>query len=436
MMSNLNRLHQNQLKIIKYLFFSFLILIQINSGGSSCPNGVYLSDTSCFDNLITIKKNYRGGQFATNLNGDMFIEYSNDNSNSYYKRFFVGLKKNGRGFFPNENIYKEKDVKYIDSTTGYGRYESRNLFVCLADDLTRKKEYLFSTSTWDSLTELHDMENDTYTSRGTRNIFETLDIFSYEYSLIELKEANQMSYFIAFTEHEAEKVDNKDYSKKFKVIKFKLTSFDLNSGYKKLAEYTNWYNYNDRILSAFLLEKHNLLAVFYLKNDYYYQIHFFDYNLTSQGEYQFYGTGHTYNDLDPGNGVYSKAIYLKDDKAIFLFYVARYLDYTLKLRVKQFDSSNKKFETNIFKYDKVYNFLTDVILNDFIKIDDTHLVHITSQNEYKRLYFLFYDFNNDYTNLKMRLFKYEISNYKLRKEFKGYFYNGYFVFTSTLRKRN
>ena len=235
MKPNLYQLPSKQLKITKYLFFSFFIISLIKLTNSSCPNGVYLSNTDCFDNVITIKKNYRGGQFATNLNGDMFIEYSNDNSNSYYKRFFVGLKKNGRGFFPDENIYKEKDVKYTDSSTGYGRYESRNLFVCLADDLTRKKEYLFSTSTWDSLTELHDMENDTYTSRGTRNIFETLDIFSYEYSLIELKEANQMSYFIAFTEHEAEKVDNKDYSKKFKVIKFKLTSFDLNSGYKKLA---------------------------------------------------------------------------------------------------------------------------------------------------------------------------------------------------------
>ena len=108
MMSNLNRLHQNQLKIIKYLFFSFLILIQINSGGSSCPNGVYLSNTDCFDNLITIKKNYRGGQFATNLNGDMFIEYSNDNGNSLYKRFFVGLKKNGRGFFPMKISTKKR----------------------------------------------------------------------------------------------------------------------------------------------------------------------------------------------------------------------------------------------------------------------------------------------------------------------------------------
>ena len=97
------------------------------------------------------------------------------------------------------------------------------MFVCLATDINRNKEYLFSTSTWDSLTEMHDLENNKYTSRGTRNIFDTLDIFSYEFSLIELKESNQISYFIAFTEHEADKKDGKDYSKKFKIHKFKFT---------------------------------------------------------------------------------------------------------------------------------------------------------------------------------------------------------------------
>ena len=47
---------------------------------------------------------------------------------------------------------------------------------------------------------------------------------------------------------------------------------------------------------------------------------YYDYNLGSQGEYELYNTGNTIDELDPGNGVYFKAIYLKDDKVIFLFY--------------------------------------------------------------------------------------------------------------------
>jgi len=237
-----NTLNQSKLKgldLLKYMILLYLFLNLIKACESACPNGVYLSDASCFDNIITIKKNFRAGQFATNIKGDMIAEYSNNDENSLYKRLFFGLKKNGRGYFPDENTIKEKDVKYTDTSTGYGRYESRNLFVCLEKDFTRSKEYLFSTSTWDSLTELHDLENDTYVSRGTRNIFSTLDIFSYEFSLIELKESNQMSYFVVFTEHESDKVNNKDYSKKFKIIKFKFTSYNLNTGYYQLSDYTN-----------------------------------------------------------------------------------------------------------------------------------------------------------------------------------------------------
>jgi len=414
----------------------FLLLNLIVPSESACPNNIYLTNKNCFNNIITFKKNYRGGQFATNKNGDMIIEYSNDNGNSLYKRLFFGLKKNGRGFFPDENTYRERDVKYIDSSTGYGRYEARNMFVCLATDINRNKEYLFSTSTWDSLTELHDLENNKYTSRGTRNIFDTLDIFSYEFSLIELKESNQISYFIAFTEHEVDKKDGKDYSKKFKIHKFKFTSFDLNNGYQKLAEYIDWNNYNDRIVSAFLLENHNLLAVFFIKNDQNYYIHYFDYNLNYKAEYSFYDTDSGYYELDPGNGVYFKAIYLKDDKVIFLFYCSRTKDYKLKLRVKKFNSSDKSFQENILSYDKVFNFYTDVILNDFFKIDDTHLVFFTSKDDYKSLYILFFDFNNDYTKLKMRLFHHQVSDFKFRKEFKGYIYNGFLTFTSTVAAVN
>ena len=102
---------QSQLKRfnnIKYTFLLYLILNLIKSSENASPNGVYLSDTSCFDNIITIKKNFRAGQFATNLKGDMIAEYSNNDGNNLYKRLFFGLKKNGRGYFPDENSIKEK----------------------------------------------------------------------------------------------------------------------------------------------------------------------------------------------------------------------------------------------------------------------------------------------------------------------------------------
>ena len=318
------------------------------------------------------------------------------------------------------------------------------MFVCLADDLNRNQEYLFSTSVYDSITELWNLESSTYATNKTRTIFNTLDIFSYEFSLIELKESNQFVYFIAFTEHEEDREDGKDYSKKFKVVKFKFTSFNLNDGFKLLAEYIDYNNYDDRIVSAFLLEKHNLLAVLYIKivpknnNDYYsYYIVFLDYNLVKQGENELYEIGWNYYDLNPGNGVYFKAIYLKDDLVIFLFYLHKKIESILYLRVNKYNSSTKDFKDNKFSYDKDFYFYPDIILNDFFKIDDTHLVYITSKDDYKSSYFLFMDFNNDYSKLKMRLFHHKQPNdVQFIKEFKGYIYNGFFTFTSTVAAVN
>ena len=82
----------------KYWFLFFLILNFIKPLENSCPNNIYLTNINCFNNIITFPKNFRAGQFATNKNGDMIIEYSNDNKDKVYQRLFFGLKKNGRGF--------------------------------------------------------------------------------------------------------------------------------------------------------------------------------------------------------------------------------------------------------------------------------------------------------------------------------------------------
>ena len=131
------------------------------------------------------------------------------------------------------------------------------------------------------------------------------------------------------------------------------------------------------------------MAIFFLKevrsNNLYiydYYIHYFDYDLKDKVEYEFYRTESDYYNLSPGNGVYFKALYLKDDTVIFLFYIS-YNNPYLKLSVKKYNSSNKNFDQNILSYDKDFCFNRDVILNDFFKIDDTHLVHITSKNDYK-----------------------------------------------------
>ena len=95
---------------INYLVFLLSITFLIYPIKSACPKGGKINDTNCFNDLIIIKKYYRSGNFASNKNGDMIIEYSNDHENVYNKRLFYGIKKNGRYFFTNEEAYKEKEV--------------------------------------------------------------------------------------------------------------------------------------------------------------------------------------------------------------------------------------------------------------------------------------------------------------------------------------
>ena len=110
----------------------------------------------------------------------------------------------------------------------------------------RKKQYIFSTSSFDSLTELHDIEEGKYSVRSTRNIWDVgeLEVFSYQYSLLELKDNNKNIYFMVFTRHETDTIQvggkPKDYSKTIIIKKFGIKSFDLINSYdEKNSIYIN-----------------------------------------------------------------------------------------------------------------------------------------------------------------------------------------------------
>ena len=145
-----------------YLFVILFIFSSIiSSVNLDCPKGIVINDQSCFNDLITIKKNFRAGNFAINKNGDMIIEYSNDKDSKRNIRLFYGIKKNGRYFFPEEEAYREKEINNPYSNRNIvARYEARNIFVSVESDTNKEKEYLFSTSSYETLTELHDLEND------------------------------------------------------------------------------------------------------------------------------------------------------------------------------------------------------------------------------------------------------------------------------------
>jgi hypothetical protein len=55
------------------------------------------------------------------------------------------LKKNGKYFFDDES--HTKIIEAIDSVDGScGRYESKNIFVSLENDINKENQFLFSTA--------------------------------------------------------------------------------------------------------------------------------------------------------------------------------------------------------------------------------------------------------------------------------------------------
>ena len=174
-----------------------------------CKTNNNFANTNCFNNIIKLDSNkYRAGEFVTTTNGQLIIEYSED-STPGKGRLFYRLTSDGRGYYTNANPIKEfelnstylatfNDQKNSDESykTGdiAGRYEARNILIQLEGD-TSGKEYLFSTSSWYSYTELYDLESDNYWTWFTTDFFDIPDnkyIFSFKYNL--LKQPNQNIY--------------------------------------------------------------------------------------------------------------------------------------------------------------------------------------------------------------------------------------------------
>ena len=83
------------LKYIIFIITYYIIFIQLNI--------IYCDDLHFIE---FNSKNYIGGSFAFNLNGDMIIEYS---YNKY--RLFYGLKQNGKSYFKEQYETAIKEIE-------------------------------------------------------------------------------------------------------------------------------------------------------------------------------------------------------------------------------------------------------------------------------------------------------------------------------------
>ena len=158
----LKLLSKLNLFIIFFLIISNLLLIQCQKRGAqeiphTTPDKIIIFDHAIF-NAGTINKN-----------GDLFIEYYSEDN--YYdipnSILFYCLSKDGRFCFTNETSYTREtnididEIVDIDIYPNYYKiFNSKNLFVTINNDNNKENQYLFSINSYNSIVELHNLNNE------------------------------------------------------------------------------------------------------------------------------------------------------------------------------------------------------------------------------------------------------------------------------------
>ena len=426
-MSNLI-LFQNQLNKIIFFIYFILFLPTINAFFSGeCSNKVSLLDANCYNDVIKFDHDtWRAGHACTNNNGDMIVEFSLNPGESK-KRLFYGLKKNGRYYFPGEPVYKQIDdivCQNCDDDKFKGRFESRNLFVSLNTDPGKSKQYLFSMSSFDSVVELHDIENDKYYAWNTLKFFGLKGrIFSYEYSLFEIQ--NNNTYVIAVVES-AGFVNTNEFAKNYTLRKFQFGSFSSDA-YVQLNGLMEKDKYDDREISAFRLDSKQLIVLFFLKYGIGYASLFYDDDFTYKGQMKFSDV----DNIGDGWGLFNKGIHVKDNYTAFVYFTNGKNYKSLKFRFMEYENDYKFKDLMTVNFDK-NDFIPFVYSNGFQKLSDERIVLFTEEDSYKKLHMFLFDFFNDYTGIKIREYNFTYTDKRFAKEISAYMYNGYILLSATL----
>ena len=427
------------------IYILILILEIIFSNNRYCKNNNYLSDKNCFNNILIFNsKKYRAGHFDTNKNGDLLIEFSEEDGNNISSRLFYGLKKDGSYFFPEGNHVYELDitgakVNISDNNTEYyyGRYESNNLFVSLDSDKEDKKQYFLSVSSYKSIVELHDFNNInnithyTWTTKNFFNLNNSDYIYSYQFSLFEIdKESNYILVFYPGAIKKTGEATTNSYI----ITKFKFFS-SINNAPEIIDSYEKGGITTDRIIRAFTIDYYDIIVVVYTRtrNKSKYLFSIYNYSLTQINDDINLCTN---INLRQGIGIFYKPVYIKDNYFSFIYFMDYKNGNSLNLTIFQLINDTKYTLKKILDYNQFnINFETNTTLSDFLKLDDKRLVFISTEQKSitigRKLHILLFDLYDSYSKMKIRIYSYDIGNYKFTKELSCQLYNNYIVFTTT-----
>ena len=413
-------------KIIQIALMTLFFLQIASRDISECSNEQSLSTSTCFNNIIKFD-NYRAGQFEQDEDGNMFLLYSN--SVDKKKRLFYGIDRNRRNYF-DSGFTIETEINYSGTYSGE-RNGARNIFITLNVD-GESKQYLFSISAGNpgnSLAELYEIKkNDISSSSKTITNFLEIneEVTSYQHSLFKLP--NEDIYIFGCTT-----------SNNINIIKFHFSSQNLDDG--EVIDFKSEYsNYNNKVISLFLMEENNILVLFYIEEYDGYPIYlkkFYNINNNPLEELNYEQTD-PYDLIVPENVMFIKGLWIKEDFAAFIYFVegASEDNDEGRLNITQYNSETNQFkQTSPIEFGRgEMNF--DLLTNEFIKLDIQTLVFITTLEKDAserpvKLYIILFDFNENLIHQETREYSYNLGSYYLKKEMAAFIYNDFLVLSSS-----
>ena len=326
--------------------------------------------------------------------------------------------------------FQDQKDKYGNLVKGEiaGRYESRNILIQLEGD-SSGKEYLFSTSSWYSYTELYDLESDNYWTWFTTDFFDIPDnkyIFSYKYNL--LKQPNQNIYFLVYIQYKtttfAGTESKSSSSEYFAIKKFSLKSVNgkIQKDIKKTI--TNSDNFDNRVISSIILASKNVIIVYFVKTGSKLTAKSYDYDLNAKEEVEVSSIT-----VDPGQGTFFEGFHLDGSLTAILYYNNKDDPNHLYIKLYEYDST---FTQKIYKeiYKNGITLKTYVLNNEVSKLSNTRIIFTCYNDDSNRLYIYLFDFYSSYTKIVVTMYYFSVSNYKIQKEMASYMFNDYTLFTA------
>ena len=217
---------------------------EYNSGECMIDNKIIR--TQFPNNIIFVgTKSLRYLNFITFSNGDMLFQTSSYPGNNM--RIFYGLKKNGRGYFIEENTTNETPFFSLkEENNKQYKFESTNS-IYIKDG----KECFISLGRMDSYCEIFDYEKKVLISEKSNTLISFVN-YNYRSNLIKIN-SNSNSYILSTI--------NNDWQ--LEIIKFDLLLDNNNKlNISSQSEYSGNYGFGE-IGRCFLIELKNIIICFY-----------------------------------------------------------------------------------------------------------------------------------------------------------------------------